>query len=448
MGTESKDKLETFAQIIRWFDIMVYDQEKRDVFPGATGYYDSNREKWTPDHNILIHWLCYIVNRQSNVKAIWTRGADAFAGMVERLGTCGAKPQNVIEALAGQEMGPGTTNEDGDPKMLGFACGEDKKVSFTPHYRTDKYLIVRTLYLLKSYNLSLVEFMKTACKKWENRKIHLREDDSNADFAAKLSFAGYLLSYRDPMGKGKSGFVDRLRETSELPKVLDAYDKRLSGFVQGRELQSEFDSWRGRVPKRRPGAMYTKAKRLWCALRDDIRLNGLSGVWGTGFPDEGSLLPYLEITADVWNDRFRKNAVSDWANDLLGSQCDKEHIGAWEIRRLYDMLWEGERFPKQDYFPMQTDIAFDFAPKMCDVSETHPEICRKWCPFGVFEEGDGLCIGGERDADTKKCPLLLYTCGLIRNCKPKSRGCYIRDAKLGKARNVVVCRRGGEFGGR
>ena len=228
---------------------------------------------------------------------------------------------------------------------------------------------------------------------------------------------------------------------------IKSYARGFNRLVEGKAVRDVFSQWKWHngVPNR-PGGMYS-AKRLWCALRDDLRGSDFGEAWGDGFPqDTRVLLPYLEITADLWNERFRKYAVAPWAGDVLkdapNSDYDLDNIGAWEIRGLYRALWDKEGLPKSDYFPMQTDIAFDFAPKMCDNSETNPKVCANWCPFGKFDEGDKLCAGSElqQGGAGKKCPLLLYTCGLVRDCRPDE--CYIRNERLKEKGNLAVCAKG------
>ena len=452
------DKLVEFAKIVQWFDGMVYSQESPAWFPGTTGYYDRRRRDWTQDENILIHWLCYIVDRQSDVKAIWTRGVDAFAGVVDRLRNCGNGTEEIVRLL-GTEISPhkpkkSRTESRGEerqsaeakgPKMWKFTCGynEKEEVGFTPRFPVDKYLVVRTLCLLKPYGLSLVGFLKNVYDKWESRQIRLSENDTAADFVAKVSFAAYLLSYRDPLSKNDYGLVHQLSsDPGRLSEKINSYREEFNQIVAGKDVVAEFDRWKG--TEKNPGAMYS-AKRLWCALRDDLRRSDFNTVWGAFHVDKDSLLPHLEITADLWNDRFRKKAIAPWAKDVLDSgSYNSTDIGAWEIRGLYKRLWQDDpkRFLKDQYFPMQTDIAFDFAPKMCDRSETSPEVCTNWCPFGKFNEGNRLCIGDTlRQGDAaKKCPLLLYTCGHVCDCKPN--GCFIRTERLKEAERVVICERG------
>jgi hypothetical protein len=448
------DKLVEFAKIVQWSDGMVYSQESPAWFPGATGYYDRRRRDWTQDENILIHWLCYIVDRQSDVKAIWTRGVDAFAGVVDRLRNCGNGTEEIVRLL-GTEISPhkpkksGTESRDEErqaaeakgPKMWKFNCGyneNEREVGFTPRFPVDKYLVVRTLCLLKPYGLSLVGFLKNVHDKWESRQVRLSENDTAADFVAKVSFAAYLLSYKDPLSKNDYRLVHQLSsDPGRLSEKINSYREEFNQIVASEDVAAEFDRWKGTAEK--PGAMYS-AKRLWCALRDDLRRSDFSTAWGDGFPsDRDSLLPHLEITADLWNERFRKYAVADWAKDILDSKYNLEHIGAWEIRGLYKELWVKKGFSKNNYFPMQTDIAFDFAPRMCDASVTKPEVCTSLCPFGEFRDGMKLCVGDElcKGNDRKYCPLLLYTCGHERDCRPD--GCYIRTERLKETKRIVIC---------
>ncbi len=60
----------------------------------------------------------------------------------------------------------------------------------------------------------------------------------------------------------------------------------------------------------------------------------------------------------------------------------EEEIGAREIWGLYERLWQDNNFnKKEEYFPMQADVGFSFAPMMCSNADANPEICKKWCPI-------------------------------------------------------------------
>jgi hypothetical protein len=331
--------------------------------------------------------------------------------------------------------------------MWRFPCGHnenDKDVGFTPRFPVDKYLAVRTLCVLKSHDLSLVRFLKSVHTNWRQTQLWA---DPAADFVAKVSFAAYLLSYRNPIDKSRYELVRRLRQDpKQLAQAIDSDRERLSNLVEKGEVKAEFDRWRTKErgknrPTEGPGAMYF-GKRLWCALRDDLRESFFENAWGDGFPsDKDSLLPHLEITADLWNERFRKNAVAPWAKDVLDfGYHNTEKIGAWEVRGLYLKLWQLKEFPKRNYFPMQTDIAFDFAPRMCDASVTKPEVCTNLCPFGGFRDWRKLCVGNEprKGNDGKYCPLLLYTCGHERDCRPD--GCFMLTRGLMEDQRPTICR--------
>jgi len=104
------------------------------------------------------------------------------------------------------------------------------------------------------------------------------------------------------------------------------------------------------------------------------------------------------------------------------------------MRQLFQKLWKSSNnaFSSTEYYPMQTDIAFDFARKMCN--QENPKVCLKLCPFGKFKERNSLCVKDKN----KKCPLLLYTCGYVNNCEP-SDCIIIENKELWDNEKLKIC---------
>jgi len=478
---KSIDNLKKFAIIMRWLDNIRWNQESLAInknqllFKGShsQGYYKKKMEVWNEKQkaqfNILIHWLCYITDRQTPTDIIWTKGVDAFAGLIdvfdsnedlsiilkEKIGEIA--PKKTKKTKGRQDK---ASDDNKDSKMHKLNCGyqeNGEEVGFTPRFSLDKYLVIRTLCLLKEYGLNLAQFMREVYKKLSG--VSLINGSSEADFIAKISFAGYLLSYNNSHKydiENGDMFFDQTKDkdsiyclndmSDDLINKIRNYKNWLNSIINDKnKFEQAWKKWKlielkrkgkgGR--KEKPGDMYFQ-KRLWCALRDNIRykkqFEDFKNAWGNNFSFESpKLMPYLEITADIWNERFRKNCLLTLAKEILAKN-NLEDINALHLRNLYNKLWDCTALKEEEYYPMQTDVAFDFAPRMCNRSKTNPDICSNLCPFGEFTERLKLCIGDEK----YKCPLALFACGYIKNCIPNE--CPIKNDNLWRKEDMSICK--------
>jgi hypothetical protein len=394
------EKPKKFAEIVKWFSTRNDEQLANRCKAGAPilsskDYAEISREWKKEEHGprtLLLHWLLYILDRRKGGEIIWNKKT------AERI-------ISIMDANDPVEEAKRLPNE----RVAG--------------YPLDWYLVVRTIKYLKDYDLDLVDFL--------SKNINSPPDDELADFVAKVSFLLYLLSYDT-----KSGNLGNFKK-EELSEKLENLKNQTFQLHQNR-----FERWLR-------NDRYNVNKRLWCALRDNFAIIGCANQApeGSGWKDWANLwlewlkklpmfrgkepekiskllMPYLEIVADVWNDRFRQNVISS----ILPTD---EGIGARQIRELYETLWS-KNYPPEDYYPMQTDIAYEFAPRMCVKCEWYS--LREVCPFGSFKERDKMC---HKDKN-KYCSLLAFTLGWVIECKPDD--CVITQDKLWGNNSLVLCK--------
>lgn len=373
------------------------------------------------DDKILVHWLCYITDRQTAYERIWDVGGFIFSQLVqdvvERKHLNILDPSNKLSYFIPtkshpdfyrhklKEKGylfvskiPGGDNQ----RLREYSFTQDDIPFFIPrYYPADYKAILNTLKVLESHGFSLTRFIKSVIEK---NIVDLNSKDS----VRKLVFSLYLLTYYDT-GQPKAGDIDFRTFLSEATSRAAKIESVLS---DPKEFLREFKSFL-------ENNMYGQ-KRAWCALRDYIKSPEFSKCFSNALKAAGyketaklqskELLTQLELPGDVWNNnpKFR-NCI------LQGTGHEKSEES---LNLLLRQIYEEEKPPVG--YPEQFDISFDLAQRMCE-----PEECTI-CPYGVLNgeatELNKVCIRHHGYF----CPVILVSCGYKMECNPDK--CEIIEA--------------------
>lgn len=352
--TTTRDALQ-FARVVTWLDSARWD---RAVDPIDNPFY----EKLKPADKILVHWLCYITDRQRPFREVWEDGGFVFSSIA------GDYYAGRGSALSMREFQAKHRKERQGKLPAYYATYGDKEVAYTPRFGADARSIERTLTILCEYDRSLATFMSHFISPFGRNHQGLK----------RLAHCLDLLSYR-------------LELTIDEARSLLGSEDRLS---------RHFQNWSRRSTQGH--------KRLWAAVRDYRKGGSPFRRYleaDLDWPDVGFELDQLELPGDLWNDRFSDRLVAPIASSLglTMTRTTSSQIA----RQLYEQILDLE--PHTDFYPERLDFSFDFAPRMCDV---------EMCDVCLFAESPELpCLGQMGEEDGKLCPVVLLSCGYRYPCR-------------------------------
>jgi hypothetical protein len=362
------------------------------------------------DDKLLVHWLCYITDRQTAWERIWDAGGFIFSQLVHDI-----KRKKSLSVLnpASQESYFKSAKEYPEYKLkdkgylfrskipagynqtlkeYGFAT--DEHPFFIPrYYPADYKAILNTLKVLESHGFSFTRYVKAVL---ETNVLDLSSKHS----IRRLLFALYLLSYRN-IGQPKAENINFERLSSEAALRAAEIESVLSNQEK---FSIEFKSFL-------EYDIYNQ-KRAWCALRDYLKypefnksfLNALhdAGYKETTRLQSKELLKQLELPGDVWNNnpKFRNCMLKG-----TGYEKREESLNLL-LRQIYE-----ENKPAVGY-PEQFDISFDLVQRMCEQGEC------KICPYGTL---NGEATDFHKVCICKHgyfCPVILVSCGYKIECEP------------------------------
>jgi hypothetical protein len=358
----------------------------------------------TADEKLLIHWLCYITDRQMPFKRIWDIGGYVISHLVR---TYTANPNNEVwgEVISPYVRRNGNTVRlesplEGLNARLGRYGITGDTVPFASRYMPeDLALIYRTLGILdKVAQRSMARFMCLALDEEMNLEQEIKQ----------LALALNQLTYT--AGGAVSG--------AQFDQQIEKVGREISDF----ELDTDAD-----------GALFGR-KRLWCSIRDYLKSPEFNRVFVTSL-DEASCsnpnrwardsvelkaaLNVLELPGDVWNNAeiFREGLFRPYiANERKTWDMPRT------VREIYNCIKQTET---KCFYPEQLDVTFDFIPRMCESS---------MCAVCLFGAGIKEVCHQKKDL---LCPVVLYSCGYTHRCNP-SECSFKEDSTKGFCKSSCV----------
>jgi len=365
------------------------------------------------DDKMLVHWLCYITDRQTAYERIWDVGGFIFSQVVcdavKQKGLNILNPHSKLSYFIPTKKHPGfeknkfkkqgylfvsgiRVRENQRLKDYGFNS-DDLPFFISRYYPADYKAILNTLKVLESHGFSLARFIKSVIEK---NIVDLNSKDS----VRKLLFSLYLLTYYNT-GQPKADDIEFMTFLSEAASRAAKIESILSDQKQ---FLSQFRSFL-------ENDMYGQ-KRAWCALRDYLKSPEFNKYFANALKATGyketvklqskELLKQLELPGDVWNNnpKFRNCILKE-----TGYEKSEESLNLL-LRQIYE-----EEKPPVGY-PEQFDISFDLAQRMCESGEC------TICPYGVLNgeatELAKVCIRHQGYF----CPVILVSCGYKTVCNP------------------------------
>jgi hypothetical protein len=353
-GLETRDALR-FARVVSWLDSARWNKAV-DLIDNP--FY----ETLEATDKILVHWLCYVTDRQRPFRQVWEDGGFVFSSIVGAYSVGRGSSLNVREFLQERQK------ERKGRLPAYYARYGDKDVAYAPRYGADEKSIERTLDILRDYDSSLVAFLSHFISWFRGQRQGLK----------RLAHSLDLLSYR-----------------LEVP-IDEA--RSLLGSEDG--LERHFQAWSKRSA--------IGHKRLWAGLRDYRKPGSPFRRYfeaDVKWPENGFELDQLELPGDVWNERFSGSLVTPIAS-LLGLRITRA-TSSQTARQLYEGIVNLD--PHTHFYPERLDFSFDFAPRMCDL---------RMCDVCLFAEpAETLCLGALGEEDGKLCPVVLLCCGYRYPCR-------------------------------
>ena len=346
--------VDRFVRVVSWLDEARW-RGAPDLFSNPV--YDS----LDASKKLLVHWLCYITNRQRPFRQVWDEGGFVFSMVVASYPQLVANSGSVQQFLQRHQ----TARKRVLPAYYAEAGG--REVTYAPRFGADHESIERTLEILYDDGGSLAAFISQFISRFR----------VEADGLRRVAHCLDLLSYRleVPLHEART----LLRSDADLAR--------------------DFRSWRRSSTEHH--------KRLWASLRDYRRAGSPFRRYletQVQWPDTGFEVDQLELPGDVWNQRFSKRLVGRIALALgLNASPAKTSKTA---RRLYDRIARLD--PDTSFYPERLDFSFDFTPRMC--KQDRCDVC-------LFSEpADRVCTGHAAQEAGALCPVLLLACGYRQPC--------------------------------
>ena len=326
------------------------------------------------EEKILVHWLCYITDRQRPFRQVWGKGGVIFSQIVKDYSSHSFKlfSKNSVNNFLDQYR------KMNSKKTIKPYIYED--IEYASRYGADDKSINRTLTLLFHYEKNIVNFIEDQINIWLNEKEPL----------VNVAYSLDLLTYRNNISIDKANNI--LHSEELFKKGLSYWKKtRTSGH-----------------------------KRLWAALRDyrkpkspffkklmDSLSPNIAKIWYSKIFD----IDQIELPGDVWNERLNDNLLIHIAKNA--GIAVKRRTNYKESPLIARLMYEKIKGVNPDYYPERLDVSFDFAPRMCNQCD---EGRYKICPFGMGSLD--LCYEDEGYSSGKYCPVQFSTCGYLNECDP------------------------------
>ncbi|GEM_PF-2888498 len=423
-----ENEFKKMVEIAAWMDKARW--ETLNAY-GQVSIGDENFQNLESSKKILVHWLCYINDYQRNVDELWQKGGIVFTGIVKEIDTTRSGRDYLYlikDKFRATDNKKSNDGSDNSQKLIPFEIKE-KSTKFSPRDWGSMYGVLRTLYILKeNYDGNIIKFFVSQISKDKSVEY-------NIDNIAKRS---YILSYKD-ISKAKSK-KDKENKLNEIIRGWWKSENNANAMLEKlienieNDFKKEIDdnSWKNKKYEN---------KRLWAALRDylepsyklnEIFLKAITETKPeiTFFHENiNKIMPSVEFPGDIWNIRFAKNTIWNFAKSnekeeflrefshRKNGKDLKESINfSHLVRTCYESLLYQDKKQVQKYYPAQMDVSYDFASRMC--SKCKFENMDLFCPFGSGEEINKLCIGiNSKKTEEQYCPLLLMTCGYRFICK-------------------------------
>jgi hypothetical protein len=359
--------VDRFVRVVTWLDDARW---RGSEDPFCNPVYDS----LSASQKLLVHWLCYITNRQRPFRQVWEDGGFVFSVIMAEYPRLVGPSGGVRQFLQRHQ-----TAGKGELPAYYAKCGE-REVTYTPRYGDDHESIERTLEILRHYDGNLATFISHFIAGFRAESEGLR----------RLAHSLDVLSYR-----------------LEIP-----LDEARTLLQSDAALARHFGHW-----KRSSTELH---KRLWASLRDYRKPGSPFCSYletEVQWPDTGFDLDQLELSGDVWNRRFSQRLVGRMASkvELRGSPARASKTA----RRLFDQIARLD--PDTTFYPERLDVSFDFAPRMCQ---------RGRCDVCLFSGSAArLCPGDACQQANDPCPVLLRACGykaacVVAGCPVAAGICY------------------------
>ena len=240
MNSNPLAQFERLARIMSWLDKARWSNSQSPIR-------NETFDTLEPDGQLLVHWLCYITDRQRPFEQAWDTGGRVFSRLVKTyLHATIDSAEDVMNQLLCR--GDLVREPDKDATIDQFLAKDStgKHVTYAPRYPVDMESIARALCILVDYGKSLTQFLAGQEDWWQQ----------GDDTAGRLAFLLYWLTYSD-VEKGRYPNFESNRRETFLQKVGEA---KLPESVD--ELTQQYELW----SKGRYGH-----KRLWAALRDYLK---------------------------------------------------------------------------------------------------------------------------------------------------------------------------------
>jgi len=380
-----KELLRENLRIISWLDRKRWckenqKKEEKRVFKSIDKNL-SNSEK------ILVHWLCYITDRQMRAMRIWDLGGAVFSDWVRNYCEQKISAKELIEKCFKEY-----------DKNKGKFKTFNSELEFSSRFpRVDKEHIFQTLKILESFEVEL------AGKKFTRNLVafilHFIKDKE--DCLRKVACALYLLTYKLDDGKkaNPQEILEILNDNNKFSKEVQKFKKKAT---EGK-------------------------KRLWAALRDykkglfaeifkkaireiiPNRAENFIKTW------EDLPLDLLELPGDRWNSDSRFIRCVLGLEKSTKETINLEKLNVSElIREIYKNEEYHKEFKKIGFYPEQFDVSFDFARKMCE---------ERLCHICLFNSrAKSICVPNK-----EYCTVALITCGYLAPCDQEN--CIINKTK-------------------
>lgn len=391
--TSEEEKISQIFRKIAWLDKNRWKQHNGKTDYGLINF--SHNDLSNAD-KILIHWLCYISDRQMGFQQIWDKGGYVYSDIVyeykSKKDTVSLlNPDNSDGFLKrtpmdGYKFSSKSVVQKNNILIRNYEYSEGDNVDFTPrYYPSDIKSIMQTLIILEEYDKNIISYIAAIIDRDEHMLIK------------KIGFAMYLLAYFNigqPKGVNYSKIIMEIKENKK--KVLEILnDNKL--------FEEEFQYFLK--------YLQFNQKRMWCSLRDYVKSDDFFPYMISGFKEIGrdDLIERwknmnrseLELPGDVWNNnpKFQKCLFGNIAGLKMNENSSKFIRDVFE--KYKHCIVEG--------YPEMFDVTFDFVPKMCSSG-----MC-DLCIFNEKNQIEQLCT-----KDTSKyCPVLLNSCGYISKCDTK-----------------------------
>jgi len=390
-------------KVISWFDKMRWDSKTNYNILDNQLY-----NKLNPHQKILVHWLCYITDRQMPYEKVWVEGSKFFSAIVYEYSQAD-KGYDYINQLKIYRK------KDHKNSSIEFYFNSKYNFTYTSRFiTTDLFSILLTLIILDDYDHNIIKYLNLNFNKF----FQIIREVNNANEINLLAFLLHILSYH---------FVVNKQAGSDLESYLQQVpivNKNVSDILLSKDLSKFRKEYQLFVNNRFKGK-----KRTWCCIRDYLKSKhdfNKEFVWGIKELDDSenllnifgesknSFLKYLELPGDVWNlnDNFIRKLITPHLN-LKSGNIPRS------LRMAIDSIDNTGK-----YYPEQFDFSFEFVPRMC-ASPVNIVNNGKMCSICVFGKSgmEAYCHHNEGEL----CPVTMITCGFINKCRPDT--CQIKNGK-------------------